>query len=420
MKKFKKILAVLLVTAMSISMFAGCGDDVDAEAAAAARKTLEMKQNDYRGGLTRMEALRDSVLGVMETMKGNNVILRTENPNSFWSSEGYQDFVATFLNNQIISDTIWFNEEEGDWETTLQMMCTEKNSFTKMESGEYILAGDVIRNEKDDYTVTGIKGIFSLNAGKDVYEGNRTYRVLYDCDKDWCKGYALQTIDSSIPDVTADMVEYMRIDNNTFVIQTSRERLMVVLKPAETDTDIREREIKEFYYSKLVQEGMRTTFEPYEPLPEVDEATGLVLDDNIEQNEFMESFAGINESGDLSVYYGQKDSAFYNTPSEISPSNFIFEDKSLQQAICYKDGVLVVTSYNKLSEIYERFTYTVKDADKDGKIALQLEELVEINKLVGIQDLSNAVVDGSESGNDTTESNETASKDDVADNSDKS
>jgi hypothetical protein len=187
------------------------------------------------------------------------------------------------------------------------------------------------------------------------------------------------------------MVEYMRIDNDTFAVQTSRERLLVKLKPAEKDTDIRDRVIKEFYYSKLVQEGMRTTFEPWLPLPETDEAMGKVLDDNIEQNRYMDSYKEFNENGDIATLYGQRDSVFFRNPQDvIVPEKFVFEDKSLQQAICYKDGVLVVTTYNKLSKAYERFTYAMKEIDGekvDSKIADELEKMVAINKLVGIQQL---------------------------------
>ena len=144
-----------------------------------------------------------------------------------------------------------------------------------------------------------------------------------------------------------------------------------------------------FRSSKLVQEGMRTTFTPYLPLPETDEAMGEVLDENVEHNEYMNEYKGFNENGDIAILYGQHDSVFFIDPADVAiPEKFVFEDQSLQQAICYKDGVLVVTTYNKLSNAYERFTYAMKELDGkkvDGKIADELEKMVAINKLVGIQ-----------------------------------
>lgn len=417
--KIKRI-ACLALSIISILSFAGCESSTSAEDAdkanAEARLAMELKQNDYRGGIVRMQALQNSVLKVLDTMKSNNVALRQESPNSFWSADMYQDFVATFLNIPIINDTCWFNEEEASWESTIEQISSKENSFTVAgEGGQYRLNAAIVRNEKDDYSVSGVKGTFYLDsANKTPYEGDRTYRVLYDCDKDWCKAYAAQFVDEAIPDVTAEMFEYMRINENTFAIQTSRERLMIVLKPSDTDMDIREREVKEFYYSKLIKDGMRTTFTPYEPLPEMDEALGTVLEENIKTNEYMSQFTGINEKGDLSIYYGQNDSVFFRSPEEITPENYVFEDKSLQQSICYKDGVLVVTSYNKLSGIYERFTYSLKgdgsDATKalNAKVAEELERMVEINNLVGIQDISEATeveaLDTKDTENEDTES----------------
>lgn len=393
----KKIIAVLMAAMLGATMLTGCGksnnaaqvDENGNPIAQIDRKTMEMQQNDYRGGITRMQAVQASVIEVMETMKGNNVIIREDSPNSFWSNKDYQDFVATFLDTPIIADTCWFNEEEGDWETTLKMMCSVKNNLNvPTDDGGFKLACTVTRNEKDDYTASGIrdnKFLVTVNGRVTTYTGEAQYRVLYDCDKDWCKAYKTQTIDKDLPDTTIDMIEYMRVDDNTFVVQTSRERLMVILKPAESDTDLRDREVKEFYYSKLVKEGMRTTFEPYVPLPEADEAMEVELKDNIKKNQYMSDFKGFNENGDFAILYGQHDSVFFRSPAEITPENFVFEDKSLQQAICYKDGVLVVTTYNKLSANYERFTYALKGAD--GKIADNLEKMVAINKLVGIQEI---------------------------------
>ena len=422
----RKAIALCVAMMLAVTALTGCGKTAKGsgsdEQAAAERKTMEMKQNDYRGGITRLSAIQDNILKVMDTMKGNNDIIREDSPNSFWYADGYQDFVATFLDIPLINDTKWFNEEEGDWETTLHMMCSEKNNFnTEGDEGGYVLACEVTRNEKDDYLVSKLHTAFTLlvNGRAHTYDTENTEdaqcRVLYDCDKDWCKAYLTQTIDEGIPDVTTQMIEYMRIDNDTFAVQTSRERLLVKLKPADKDTDIREREIKEFYYSKLVQEGMRTTFTPYLPLPEVDEAMGEVLDANVEHNSYMDSYKGFNEEGDIAILYGQHDSVFYRDPKDIVvPEKFVFEDKSLQQAICYKDGVLVVTTYNKLSKAYERFTYAMKEVDGkkvDSSIADELEKMVAINKLVGIQMLP----DGDEavtSEEDTMETEEVKDKTD--------
>lgn len=394
-----KKIAVLLVPLMLIaSVLTGCqtsgsgGTDTENETASAdAAKTKELQQNDYRGGVMRTLCIKDSVLKTLDEMKANNITIRQDSPNSFWTADGYQDFVSTFLDTSIIDDTCYFNEEETSWEVVCNQMASVPSSFTMVntdsETGYSLKTGVVItRNEKDDYAVSEVEGAVSCDSANSmVYKGIQNYRILYDCDKDWCKAYAEMTIDATLPKATAQLYEYMRVDDNTFVVQTSRERMIVILAPAEKDTDLREREVREFYYSKLVRDGMRTTFEPYEPLPEMDEAYELEMSDNKRRNEFMATYPCFNERGDISVYYGQNDSVFYRSPTEITPDNFVFEDKSLQQAICYKDGVLVATTYNKLSGNYERFVYAKKDA-KDSA-SKELEAMVEIKNLVGIQEV---------------------------------
>jgi hypothetical protein len=388
MKSYKWFAAALAVVCLSCS-FTGCGSNTatteETSEVVVDTATKEVMQNDYRGGVVRMQALQDEVLSLVEDMKSNNITVRTDNPNSYWTADGYQDFVTNFLSIPIITDTQYFNEEETDWETIVNTTLTSANSFTVADSdGAYTSAFSSIgftRNEKDDYSITGVTGNI---AGNSLYQGSFNYRILYDCDKDWCKAYKTLTLTADMPEVTAEMFEFARIDNDTFAIQTSKERLVVVLQPVEEDTDIREREIKEFYYSKLTVDGVRTTFEPYETLPEYDEITGAYVSANASKNTLYASTYGstINGKGDLSFYYGKNDSIFYNDMSSIG-SDWVFEDKGLQQAIVYKDGALVVTTYNKLSENYERFVYKLAGTT-DATVA-EIEAMVEIKDLVGVQ-----------------------------------
>lgn len=399
MKKTKRLLSAMLAAVMAVSLTA-CGGNSEqkaqqeAEQAALSLELQELRQGDYRGGVKRTLAFKDSIIEVMENMKSNNITIRQTSPNSFWTADGYQDFVSTLLDIDIIEDTQWFNEEETDWAAILQQYVT----VAPFGSGEK-LTSTITRNEKDDYSISGVaasltaKGEAVLDG--ELYEYNAvmsndiSYRILYDCDKDWCKAYATMPIKElkkdNYKDVTVKLYEYQRVDDNTFAIQTSRERLLVVLNPAETDTPVCDRTIKEFYYSKLVQDGCRTTYTPDELLPETDLLTGEVLDDNIDYNQQVKDYLWLNREGDLAFWYGQNDSMFFRMPTDMTPE-WVFEDKSLQQAICYKDGVLVVTTYNKLSTNYERFVYALASADE--KIAGELEKLVEINNLVGLFDES--------------------------------
>lgn len=392
---FKKIAAVLLSAMCVATVFTGCGANTEqAEKEkqaqeAEARASMEIKLNDYRGAVTRTNALKDNVLKTMDAMKTNNATLRTDNPNSFWTTDGYQDFVVNFLSNAIIKEGEWFNEEETDWDAIVKAISTNKSSFTKENDGGYVLLSGVTieRNEKDDYSINGVpyKGKFSTDST--TFEGTGEYRFLYDCDKDWAKAYAeLDFSSKQLPTITSDLYEYARLDDNTFAVQTPRERLLVVFAPVEGDTDFREREVKEFYYSKLTQDGMRTTFEGYVPLSEYDEETGKFDQEAAQRNKLIQGYKVVNDKGDIATQYGIHDSLFLTDDIAKSIStDWVFEDKSLQQAICYKDKALVVTTYNKLSEKYERFIYSA-DSVKDEDIA-KLEALVSIEGLVGEQEI---------------------------------
>lgn len=394
-KYISRIIFATLLSANMMFSFVGCTvkNNTQNSSTGADTVTAELRQSDYRGGVMRTLSLQDSVISVMEEMKSNNVTIRQTSPNSFWTTDGYQDFVSTFLDVDIINDTQWFNEEEVPWKDTVAYMAGLDSSFAS--GGKFLTGVSVKRNEKDDYSVKGVPKTYqtegtAISADGDEYSyscsenGTANYRILYDCDKDWCKSYATMVIGkTNLPATTIELFEYRRVDDNTFAIQTNRERLLVILEEVEADTDIRNRKVKEFYYSKIVSDGRRTTYKPYEFLPEQDYRTGMKLASNIEKNKVMTDYPFVNESGDLCNSYGESDSMFFNASDQMDQS-WVFEDKSLQQAIVYNDGALVVTTYNKLSANYERFVYARVDVE-ESRIT-ELENMVEINNLVGVQD----------------------------------
>ena len=341
--------------------------------------TKEIRQNDFRGGVMRTYAIQENILTIMEGMKRNNIAIREDNPNSYWTTNGYQDFVSTFLTAPIINDTQWFNEEETDWQTLVAQMLSVSNSFTiPDDNGEYkskISSSLVVRNEKDDYSISGLTDTVGDLSGSIVY------RILYDCDKDWCKAYTTMDVSGAdVSDVTSQLYEYARISNDIFAIQTAKERLLVVLEHVDEDTDLRERPIKEFYYSRL-SGGQRTTFKPYEPLPE-EEEDGTPLRENQRYNQLRAKYPLLNEFGEIATQYGVKNSIF--TQEDVGSTNYpwVFEDGALQQAIVYKQNTLVVTTYNKLSEKYERFIYSTEKVD--NKLIAEIEDMVNIEGLVGV------------------------------------
>ncbi len=363
----------------------------------------KLKANDYEGGYSRAIALEESVLALMDDMKQNNGKIREENPNSFWLTDGYQDFVTNFMFSQIAEDTCLFNEERTNWDTVISETGKLDAVFTEAdgENGYKLMNGvNIVRNEKDDYSIYGAK-----TTGK--YAGSLEYRVLYDCDKDWAKAVSTLTLEgdgAEIPSITDDIFEYARLTDDTFAIQTAKERLYLVLESEDKDTDIRERKIKECYYSRLTLDGARTTFTPYKPKPEADEEVGEYNAENAAYNEKMSAYPEINEKGDFAYQYGENESIFKKNLSEITPE-WVFEDKSLQQAIIYKGGNLVVTTYNKISQKYERFIYSRGDADE--KLIPEIEGMVNIKNLVGVQEVKKTEAPKTDEKTDKNDSSKT-------------
>ena len=346
----------------------------------------ELKQNDYRGGVFRTNALKTNIITVIEDMKQNNALLRSSAPDSYWTEEGYQDFVLNFLSTPIIMDTRWMNEEQTTFEAAVSGMLSNENSFTKKNSDGFVSRYDglsIVRNEKDDYSITGVTEPYIRNNLRN--SGSTSYRILYDCDKDWCKAYATFAFSNDdLPNFTRELFEYRRVNADSFLIQTSTERLYVTLGPgAEGATSIAKRPVKAVYYSKL-SGGSRTTYEPYEPLSEYDDE-GRIIDENRQKNRLYQKNDYLNEEGDLSFAYGKKDSQFLKGSLALTdPIAWVFEDKALAQGIIYENNVLVVVTFNKLSESYERFIY-VKGTINEAEIERISSEIV-IEGLVGFNE----------------------------------
>ncbi len=401
----RKMIRGGLATILAISMLftAGCQKKTGATTQTTETvdvATKEIRQNDYRGGYKRTEALYMAVLKTLETMKSGNEGIRTENPDDYWTKDGYQEFVSTFLSEPIIEDTQWFNEEEATWEETVAEMAKHKSSFTHAGDKGYVFDTNVKvhRYEKNDYGITGTKGSVMLDNRRTLYSGDSYYTILYDNDKDWCKAY--ETIDSGVsgvPAITCEMFEYARVDKDRFVVQTTTERLIVIFEPETVATaedgngestqtaitDIRQRKVKEFYYSKLSGQR-RSTFENYKYRP-VDayedlnkEYTGSEYKQNEKFNEYFADDTHLNPYGDVDVHYGINDSVFLGDVLKNIDEKWVYEDTALGQAISYKDGALVVTTFNKLSKKYERFIYTMEGAE--GLVS-SLEGLVDIDGL---------------------------------------
>ena len=367
MKKSKILATVLSATiALSAIGLTSCGQQgLTDEQKAEQQLSEELKMNDYRGGIQRTHALLDNVTEIVKKMKSNNEKIREDTPNNYWYKKGYLDFVSTFFDEPIINNTEWFTEEETkNWDETYKKITTAENDFTQGGNDGTTLKDGIIitRNEKDDYKIN-VEG-----DNWNEYAGDTEYRIFYDCNRDWCKAYSKMSFNESMPEITTQLFEYAQINENTYALQTSTERLLIKLEKAKKDTDIRDRKIKEFYYSRLSSDMQRKEFEPYKPQKEFRSSDNALQEQAVEKNKLMAQYPNVNEEGDLSTQYGTSETMFVKDEIKDINVDWVFEDKSLQQGILYKDNAMVVTSYNKLSNSYERFVFAAKSV-KDELIS---------------------------------------------------
>lgn len=328
-KYLKKAISALLIVSSAVSLTA-CTSPLKKDKEETQVSNPEIQQNDYRGGIMRTKALKQLVENTINTCKEKNTSIRKENPNSFWDSEGYKNFVSNFLSSSLINDTKWFNEEETSFDEIVQQLSKTENSFTtKRDDGTYALASQdikITRVEKDEYTVTGRQSAFS--KGKTSISGVMNCRALYDCNHDWCKAYmTLQPNNSDVlPDITTNIFEYARLDENTFAIQTADERLYIKLGGNAGDS-IDKRPVEEFYYSRLDGENNTADFKSYVAANTID-SNGDYVQENYQKNKVYENYPWLNENGDISYIHGLYDSLCANVDAAKDKENWVMAKKT--------------------------------------------------------------------------------------------
>lgn len=154
-------------------------------------------------------------------------------------------------------------------------------------------------------------------------------RALYDCNHDWCKAYmTLQPNNSDVlPDITTNIFEYARLDENTFAIQTADERLYIKLG-GNTGDSIDKRPVEEFYYSRLDGENNTADFKSYVAANTID-SNGDYVQENYQKNKVYENYPWLNENGDISYIHGLYDSLCANVDAAKNKENWVMAKRHL-------------------------------------------------------------------------------------------
>lgn len=411
-KGIKRKIASALMVAMLTGSIVGCGkqslDTQTVIGTADDTETIEVNQNDFRGGVKRIEAIRGNVLGIVSAFNQKNFELQEEYPCSYWNSEEYQYFVAHCINGEIYYYTDLCNEFETDWatvESAVAGMLTNSDGKTPQD---YALK----RLTDNHYTLSfreqNVMSDWRTRAGDVTW----TYDCIYNPTHDWVQEvkYGWSRAGSDKTQYQDMFLEYGRRDN-VFILQTERERLYVVYENVEpmtvenstmyivnskgkeipvTQEDIdngsvsmddvqyhtntiitynplKDNKIKAFYYSRL-DGNILPQYIKEDDENALEEADGLgtrgVKDESVD-------YELTTDEGYVITHYNTCDSMF--THIDDITKDWVTEMGTYAQVITYENGNLTVKTANQLSHEYEIFKFY-----DDGSVANSKEPMEEV------------------------------------------
>ncbi len=224
----KKLFAILILTAMMLSI-AGCEKKEEQVTESSA---IEIARNDFYGGYTRLEEIKEKVKNSISFLEEHNYVIQTNNPDNYWAESEFYHLDFFPLEEEALDHVYLLNE--GNEFSELQ------NAIASNLSGLGFSNISVVRIEKDKYRIT-YTGNF---IDRDNWETNYRTRMI-NCTYDPAYN-RLQILSQFVYNDIADedfIYEYAELPNNYYALQNDTERLLVHLTE---DYDV-----DSFYYSKL-------------------------------------------------------------------------------------------------------------------------------------------------------------------------
>jgi len=391
-KLVKRLFATLLIGTMVFTV--GCTGNTDTQTvidSAEDTATIEVNQNDFRGGTKRIDAIKENVRNIVTAYNEQNFLIEDEYPCSYWNSEEYQYFISHCIDSDIYYEMSLCNEFETDW----TMVSDTIAGLFKDSEGNLPREYSLQRVTDNHYQLKYLEENVMVNWRKRAGDMLWTYDCVYNPTHDWLQEvkYATSKTGTDTTLYQQQFLEYGRL-GNTFIIQTENERLYVVYENTEpltventsmyivndkgkeipvTQEDIdsgavdiadvqyhtnsvvtynplRNNKIKAFYYSKL--DG--------EKLPEY----GNIAVDNFAETDGLNTvyvpdeaidYDMVTPDGAIRNQYSLADSIFLHI-NDIN-EDWVTEKGTYAQVIAYENGDLTVTTQNRLSRQYEVFNF---------------------------------------------------------------
>lgn len=391
----KRLLVGFLAGSMTISALAGCtAKDPAAEAeaqkqaqehAAEQQRLKEVNQNDYRGAITRVNSIRSNILGVIETFNERNNAITSERPSDFWNSDSYKYLSTNLLNPAAWEQTQYFNELQASWEETYSFTENQFIQYDAEGNGSYTVDGLTIKHpETNKYTLSYSTYLEAPYFDIPNPQGTCNFDCVYDANHDWAQCVRTNTIWGGIP-VKDGMLEYVRLSETEFVIQTSTERLYVKYKDGLYDSDGSDGNVSTLYEQQTAEEGVEAQEQPAEaqeqqltdPLgtkpieefyytmlngePRYEYASIEFTEDNQPYYSFLSqpsssyysNYKNIDENKNYICVYSPDTDSIFNHMDELG-REWVFEDDGrFKQSISYYGGTMVVKNENQLVDMME-------------------------------------------------------------------
>lgn len=381
----KRFVAVLGIVSL---LLCACGEQKVAEEPS----DLNLSSNDWYGACNRIHTVKEDVEGVLNEYNARTDEIREKYPDSYWESEDYIFFSTNVVDESALEHTYYFNEEQADWETTVQFNSDSFEGVTTWESPVYI------RKAKNSYSYDirmDDNVVWNENASTKMLK--RHVDCTYDASHDWLQALQYDTPVNNNLAVLDEFVEYAHLDN-AVAIQTQNERLYVtygdfyeeqMLPVLKTRTYVDEkgkekteqyveemqyevllgRKVKDIYYSKL--SGKNRSCYPTEWSKEQRDEGAWTSVSEIE---------GVTYEGDVITQYGLNDTLF--TKADSISKDWVFDtaDTYSQQLEYHRmDDYMRVTYLNTMSNKLETLLFEKDNISKTEEVLIEepVEEIEE-------------------------------------------
>ena len=326
----KRIIAIIIL--MSTLAVMGCSNkNAPVTTDEEANKKIDIEYADVNGSALRMDGVFSKVTDKVKEFSALMEKVKENSPVDYWDEKNFVAIPTIKLNTSLfdiysnlnrrqttdacLQQYVFphYKDKEGEW-TIQKWTCTEPKENT------YLIT---FTNKKD-----AVKWEIDIN---------------YDSDHDWTQMTNRLGVNKN--QYEADFYEYARKNKQEYFIQTTNDRLYVILNE--------DKSIKEFYYSKL--NGSRRYRYPVD----YDKAGNPIDDDKTYGKKI------------LSVYNSADDTIFPRI-MELTP-DWVKEDEMncIEVYLGYKDGTLTYERYNMLSNKIEKYII-----DSNGNVTADTEEYI--------------------------------------------